>query len=164
MFSLWLLSGYSDEQEISCPEPKAFFHLPSDCRALSAMKDATQYGLDQMPAIDASIASLIVAPDEALRTVGSQMISIPMKPYLWHRSSDGTYGEFIHSQRMSQIIQTMGADPQTQLPFVSGMQEDILHVVSHSRPDVWASSATSPRVQWWTGASSSLLNYARMLA
>ena len=38
-----------------------------DCRALAAMTDAAQYSLDQMPAIDASIASLIESPDEAVR-------------------------------------------------------------------------------------------------
>ena len=45
------------------PKTKAPLYLPSDCRALAAMKEAIQYGLDKMPAIDASIASMIVSPD-----------------------------------------------------------------------------------------------------
>ena len=58
---------YINEPQGCWPDPKAFLHLPSDCRALAAMKDAALNGLDEMPAIDAPIASLIVSQDEALR-------------------------------------------------------------------------------------------------
>lgn len=37
---------YINELQRCWPDPKAFLHLPSDCRALAAMKDAGQYGLD----------------------------------------------------------------------------------------------------------------------
>lgn len=48
------------------PDPKAFLHLASDCWALAAMKDAAQYGLDQMSAIDAFVASPIISLNVAL--------------------------------------------------------------------------------------------------
>lgn len=48
-------------------DPKTGTHLPNVCRALAAMTDAAQYGLHQMPAVDASIASLVVSPEEAIR-------------------------------------------------------------------------------------------------
>lgn len=48
-------------------DPKASFHMPRDCQDLTAIKGASQYGLDRMPVVDASISFLIVSPDEAVR-------------------------------------------------------------------------------------------------
>ena len=39
----------------------------SNARTLAAMQDVAKFGLDRMPAIELTIASLIVSPDEALR-------------------------------------------------------------------------------------------------
>ncbi|CAL8378857.1 unnamed protein product [Boreogadus saida] len=40
---------------------------PCDSRALASMQNASKHGLDRMPAVEPTIASLIVAPEEVLR-------------------------------------------------------------------------------------------------
>uniref|UniRef100_UPI0037E7B013 uncharacterized protein n=1 Tax=Semicossyphus pulcher TaxID=241346 RepID=UPI0037E7B013 len=49
------------------PDPKSFSHHTSDSRALASMQNTSSYGLDRMPAVETSIASLIVSPEEVLR-------------------------------------------------------------------------------------------------
>lgn len=113
---------YINELQRCWPDPKAFLHLPSDCRALAAMKDAAQYGLDQMPAIDASIASLIVSPDEALRPdARCPRPQCKITDDLLTKSYDiaarmGRIGNsFSHLVlALSQTLQTTGVDAQTQ--------------------------------------------------
>ena len=46
---------------------RALSHATSDGRTLAAMQDAPKFGLDRMPAVESTIAALIVSPDEALR-------------------------------------------------------------------------------------------------
>lgn len=58
---------YIDELQRCWADPKSFIHLTKDCRILSSMQDATNYGLDRMPAVDATIAGLVVAPADAAR-------------------------------------------------------------------------------------------------
>lgn len=48
-------------------DSRAFSHLTSDTRPLAAMQDAPRFGFGRMPAIEPTIAALIVTPDEALR-------------------------------------------------------------------------------------------------
>ena len=48
-------------------ELHAFSHSTTDARTLAAMQDAAQVGLGRMPPVEPAIASLILAPDEALR-------------------------------------------------------------------------------------------------
>ena len=48
-------------------DPRAHSHATSDGRSLAAMQDAPKFGLDRMPAVEPTIAALIVSPDEALR-------------------------------------------------------------------------------------------------
>lgn len=48
-------------------DSRALSHSTSDARALAAMQDAPRFGLGRMPAIEPTIAALIVTPDEALR-------------------------------------------------------------------------------------------------
>ncbi|XP_029998122.1 uncharacterized protein LOC115424868 [Sphaeramia orbicularis] len=47
---------------------KAFSRLTTDGRVLAAMQGAPTFGLSHMPAVEPGIASLIVPPDEALRS------------------------------------------------------------------------------------------------
>ncbi|KAE8291436.1 hypothetical protein D5F01_LYC11041 [Larimichthys crocea] len=104
------------------PDPKAFLHLPSDCRALAAMRDADQYGLDQMPSIDASITSVIVSPDEALRPdARCPHPQCRITDDLLTKSYDivvrmGRIGNSFSNLvlALSQTLQTTGADAQTQ--------------------------------------------------
>lgn len=48
-------------------DPSALARLSSDGRVLAAMHNATLAGLDQIPAVEPGVASLIVSPEEALR-------------------------------------------------------------------------------------------------
>lgn len=48
-------------------DPKSLSHHTSDGRALVSMQNASSDGLGQMPAVEPSIASLIVSPNEVLR-------------------------------------------------------------------------------------------------
>ncbi|XP_037536617.1 uncharacterized protein LOC119413633 [Nematolebias whitei] len=52
-------------------DPKAFARLSADGRVLAAMHEPAAAGLDRMPAIEPAVASLIVSPDEALRSHGT---------------------------------------------------------------------------------------------
>ena len=55
-------------KEHSCwKDVKALAHPSSSARALAAMQDPAQYGLGRMPPFEPTIASLILAPDRALR-------------------------------------------------------------------------------------------------
>ena len=49
-------------------DPKSNRRPSQDCRAMGAMANAAQLGLDRMPAVEPAVASLVVSPDEALRT------------------------------------------------------------------------------------------------
>ncbi len=113
---------YINELQRHWPDPKTFLHLPSDCRALAAMKDAAQYGLDQMPAVDASITSLIVSPDEALRPdARCPRPQCRITDDLLTKSYDiaarmGCIGNSLSHLvlALSQTLQTTGADAQAQ--------------------------------------------------
>ncbi|CAL8385973.1 unnamed protein product [Gadus morhua 'NCC'] len=50
-------------------DSRALSHATSDGLPLAAMQDAPKFGLDRMPAVEPTIAALIVSPDEALRPV-----------------------------------------------------------------------------------------------
>jgi len=58
---------YVKELHACWTDTKAFSRLTSDGRALAAMHNAPSLGLGHMPSVEPAIASLIVAPDEALR-------------------------------------------------------------------------------------------------
>lgn len=58
---------YIEELQSCWVDPRQLSHRPSDCRALSAMQDASTYGLEAMPSIEPSVAALVLSPDEALR-------------------------------------------------------------------------------------------------
>lgn len=58
---------FIEELQRCWADPRRFSHLPSDCRALANMQDASSHGLDSMPTIEPALAALIVSPDEALR-------------------------------------------------------------------------------------------------
>lgn len=58
---------YIDELQRYRSDPKAFFHLPSDCGLLASMHGAATYGLDRMSVVHASIAFVVVSPREAVR-------------------------------------------------------------------------------------------------
>ncbi|KAE8291462.1 hypothetical protein D5F01_LYC11070 [Larimichthys crocea] len=95
---------------------------PRLSRALAAMRNADQYGLDQMPSIDASVASLIVSPDKALRPdARCPRPQCRITDDLLTKSYDiaacmGHIGiSFSHLVlALSQTLQTTGADAQTQ--------------------------------------------------
>ena len=58
---------YLKELHACWRDSRALSHATSDGRALAAMQDAPKFGLGRMPAIEPTIAALIVSPDEALR-------------------------------------------------------------------------------------------------
>ncbi len=58
---------YLKELQACWRDTKACSRLSADGRTLAAMHDAAGAGLDGMPPVEPAIASLIVAPDEALR-------------------------------------------------------------------------------------------------
>ncbi|KAJ0005963.1 hypothetical protein NQD34_015857 [Periophthalmus magnuspinnatus] len=58
---------YIKELHACWSDTKAFSKPTSDGRVLAAMQEAPKFGLGHMPAIEPAVASLIVAPDEALR-------------------------------------------------------------------------------------------------
>ncbi|KAK5611804.1 hypothetical protein CRENBAI_010177 [Crenichthys baileyi] len=60
-------ADYLQEVHTCWTDTRAFSWLTSDGRALAAMQDAAKFGLGHMPPVEPAIASLIVAPDEALR-------------------------------------------------------------------------------------------------
>ncbi|XP_051810260.1 uncharacterized protein LOC110963751 isoform X1 [Acanthochromis polyacanthus] len=59
---------YGKELHACWTDNKAFSRRTSDGRALASMHDADKYGLGHMPAVEPAIASLIVHPEETLRT------------------------------------------------------------------------------------------------
>ena len=60
-------SIYIEELQRCWPDPRSLSHHTSDSRALASMPNASKHGLDRMPALAPTIASLIVAPEEVLR-------------------------------------------------------------------------------------------------
>ncbi|KAL2099504.1 hypothetical protein ACEWY4_003898 [Coilia grayii] len=58
---------YIEELQRCWADPSRQSHLPTDCRALAAMRDASAYGLQRMPGIEPSVAALVLSPNEALR-------------------------------------------------------------------------------------------------
>ncbi|KAK0141172.1 hypothetical protein N1851_021814 [Merluccius polli] len=58
---------FVEELQRCWADPRQFSHIPSECRALANMRDASSYGLDRMPTIEPALAALILSPDEALR-------------------------------------------------------------------------------------------------
>lgn len=58
---------FIEELQRCWADPSRLSHLPSDCRALAAMQDASSYGLQRMPSIEPSVAALVLSPNEALR-------------------------------------------------------------------------------------------------
>lgn len=59
---------YIKELHACWSDTKAFSKPTSYGRALASMQEALKFGLGHMPAVETAVASLIVAPDEALRT------------------------------------------------------------------------------------------------
>lgn len=68
-FEVPVSQPYIEELHRCWADPKLGTHLPQDCRALSSMHDAAQYGLNHMPSVDSVIANLVVAPADASRPV-----------------------------------------------------------------------------------------------
>ena len=66
-FSVPPSQPYIEELHRCWPDPRSLSHHTSDSRALASMQNASKHGLDRMPAIEQTIASLIVAPEEVLR-------------------------------------------------------------------------------------------------
>ena len=58
---------YLKELHACWRDSKALSHATSDGRTLAAMQDAAKFGLGRMPAVEPTVAALIVSPDEALR-------------------------------------------------------------------------------------------------
>ncbi|XP_073732290.1 uncharacterized protein [Misgurnus anguillicaudatus] len=58
---------YLRELQACWRDSRALSHATSDGRTLAAMQDAQKFGLDRMPAVEPTIAALIISPDEALR-------------------------------------------------------------------------------------------------
>ncbi|XP_075325299.1 uncharacterized protein LOC142383412 [Odontesthes bonariensis] len=58
---------YLRELQTFWRDPRAPARPTADARTLAAMQDASKFGLDRMPAVEPTIAALIVSPDEALR-------------------------------------------------------------------------------------------------
>ncbi len=58
---------YVKELHACWRDSRALSRPTSDGRALAAMQDAPKFGLGRMPAIEPTVAALIVSPDEALR-------------------------------------------------------------------------------------------------
>ncbi|KAK0156351.1 hypothetical protein N1851_000348 [Merluccius polli] len=58
---------YVKELHACWRDSRAFSHSTTDARTLAAMQDVAQVGLGHMPPVEPAIASLILAPDEALR-------------------------------------------------------------------------------------------------
>ncbi|XP_074505795.1 uncharacterized protein LOC141775954 [Sebastes fasciatus] len=58
---------YIEELHKCWPDPKSLSHNTTDGRALASMQNADTYGLGKMPAVEPSIAALIVSPNEVLR-------------------------------------------------------------------------------------------------
>ncbi|CAL8337948.1 unnamed protein product [Boreogadus saida] len=58
---------YIEELQRCWPDRRSLSHHTSDSRALASMQNASKHGLDRMPAVEPTIASLIVAPEEVLR-------------------------------------------------------------------------------------------------
>ncbi|XP_020780058.2 uncharacterized protein LOC110159790 [Boleophthalmus pectinirostris] len=59
---------YVKELHACWTDTKAFSRPTSDGRALAAMRDPHVFGLGHMPAVEPAVASLIVPPEETLRT------------------------------------------------------------------------------------------------
>ncbi|MEQ2169977.1 hypothetical protein GOODEAATRI_030498, partial [Goodea atripinnis] len=59
---------YVQELHACWTDTRAFSGLTADGRALAAMHEAPRFGLGCTPPVESAIASLIVPPDEALRT------------------------------------------------------------------------------------------------
>ncbi|KAK0153029.1 hypothetical protein N1851_005294 [Merluccius polli] len=59
--------GYVKELHACWRDSRALSHSTTDAQTLAAMQDAAQVGLSRMPPVEPAIASLILAPDEALR-------------------------------------------------------------------------------------------------
>ncbi|XP_041817854.1 uncharacterized protein LOC121624267 [Chelmon rostratus] len=66
-FSVPPSEEYLKELHACWRDSKALSHATSDGRTLAAMQDAAKSGLGRMPAVEPTVASLIVSPDEALR-------------------------------------------------------------------------------------------------
>lgn len=66
-FSVPPFQPYIEELHKCWPDPKSLSYHTNDSRALASMQNAGSYGLDRMPAVEPSIASLIVSPEEVLR-------------------------------------------------------------------------------------------------
>ncbi|XP_074481579.1 uncharacterized protein LOC141761839 [Sebastes fasciatus] len=66
-FSVPPSQPYIEELHKCWPDPKSLSHHTTDGRALASMQNADTYGLGKMPAVEPSIAALIVSPNEVLR-------------------------------------------------------------------------------------------------
>ncbi|CAL8288514.1 unnamed protein product [Arctogadus glacialis] len=66
-FSVPPSEEYLKELHACWRDTRTLSHSTSDARTLAAMQNAAQDGLGRMPPVEPAIASLIHAPDEALR-------------------------------------------------------------------------------------------------
>ncbi|CAL8316590.1 unnamed protein product [Boreogadus saida] len=58
---------YIEELHRCWPEPRSLSHHTSDGRALASMQNGSKHGLNRIPAVEPTISSVIVAPEEVLR-------------------------------------------------------------------------------------------------
>ena len=66
-FSVPPSQPYIEELHRCWPDPRSLSHHTSDSRALASMQNASKHGLDRTSAVEPTIASLIVSPEEVLR-------------------------------------------------------------------------------------------------
>ncbi|MEQ2182865.1 hypothetical protein GOODEAATRI_026665, partial [Goodea atripinnis] len=66
-FSVPPSEDYLREMHACWRDPRALSHLSTDSRVLAAMHESIKAGLGRMTAVEPTVASLIVSPDEALR-------------------------------------------------------------------------------------------------
>ncbi|CAL8351538.1 unnamed protein product [Boreogadus saida] len=79
-FSVPPSEEYLKELHACWRDTRALSHSTSDARTLAAMQNAAQVGLGRMPPVEPAIASLILAPDEALRPNASGALSHLITP------------------------------------------------------------------------------------
>ena len=64
---LFVPPSHIEELHRCWPDPRSLSHHTSDSRALASMQNSSKHGLDRIPAVEPTIASLIEAPEEVLR-------------------------------------------------------------------------------------------------
>ena len=65
-FSVPASAGFIEELQKCWGDPKKLLHFSQECRALLTMAGSEALGLDRMPPVDETVASLVLSPDEAM--------------------------------------------------------------------------------------------------